>query len=112
VVTALIIWITDVDASDDAIDSEEVIAKRKEQSYKTLYLITALSFCAFIFAIFVKEDLRRVNYKANQDKQENIEKGSGYQGANMLNDQDETLNESDSKLTSSLINESSLQTIN
>ena len=63
--TALTVWITDIDASDESYVTDQDIQSRKNHSFTTLYVIAGSTFLAFVLAIFIKEDLRRVNYKVD-----------------------------------------------
>ena len=59
----LTIYITDVDAAHDDIDSDKAVEERKTRSLISLGIFCVCALFTFILAIKVKEDLRRVNYK-------------------------------------------------
>ena len=55
-------YITDVDSDQVLVESE---SERQGQTYKAVTVLGACSVVAVILSLFVREDLRRVNYDKN-----------------------------------------------
>ena len=62
--TGLAVLITDIDASDEATVSQADVDERKANTLTAVLMFTAVTVIACLLAFFVKEDLRRVNFKA------------------------------------------------
>ena len=61
-------FITDVDAAHDDISSELAVKERKSSTFLAIGIFAVCALLTFILACTVKEDLRRVNYKQEQDR--------------------------------------------